>query len=216
MNSLRVIVLLASLLVATSLAADVIYELPLQGCSGILVPLETDHILVNFNGSRMAFHTSDSATGAFDTSSALYFQWTDIREMVRGTQGVNADIDSSVNIQALSGCFCSFSAISRISDGIEETGVETTLTRCPNNPTLVAKAFVTVSNDTWFETYGPTMEGSSIEYFNYTHPYVKDQKRSHFRFWHISLFFFFFLGGNSQRSSRAPTQHHRLLSPTMT
>lgn len=182
MRNLLILALCIVLLASSSLAADFISSLPLQGCSGVIVPLESERILVQFNGTRMAFHAPDTPGGPFDYTSGLYFQWTDVRELLRSeTGGVKAEENEIIAIQALSGCQCSFAAINNVTNGILEQGVETTISNCDSNPTMLAKAFVTVSNETWFETHGPTMEYSSLEYFNYTHPYVQVQKRSYMR-----------------------------------
>lgn len=178
-RSLLVIASCLLLMVTSSLAADFISSLPLQGCQGVLVPLSTDKLMVQFNGTRMAFHALDAPNGSFDYASSLYFQWTDVRELLRGENGVKAETDTIVGLQELSDCVCNFAAINQVVDGILEEGVETTISSCKSNPTMVAKAFVTVSNETWWEPYGPTMDGSSLEYFNYTHPYVQAHN-SHF------------------------------------
>ena len=129
-------------------------------------------IMIRFNGTRMAFHTRNGPKGDWDLDSSMIFQWTDIREMVRGSSGARPETNAIAQLQQLEHCHCTLSVIRREADGILEEGVETTIQGCLSNPSLVAKAHVTRSNVTFYEPYGPTMEYSSIEYFNYTHPYA--------------------------------------------
>lgn len=154
-------------------AFTIITELPTQPCANVFRQLEGADLIVTLNGSRTAFNAPTYPGGAYDMSSTLYFQWSDIREVGRNGIRCSNTKDTNIFVQSLHLCQCSIAPISQIANGVNTTGWNMTISQCPApQESLIATAQVTVTNVTTSREYSPTMTGSTADAFNYTNTYV--------------------------------------------
>lgn len=151
-----------------------IAELPTQPCANVFRQLEGSNLLVNLNGSRTAFNAPNYPGGPYDMASTLFFQWSDIREVGRNGIRCSNTKDQNIFVQSLYLCECSMSSISQLENGVNTTGWNMTISKCPApQESLLATAQVTVTNVTTYREYTSTMTGSTADAFNYTSAYVK-------------------------------------------
>lgn len=160
-------------LVVVRCSAQFMTELPIQGCANEVRTLQARDVFATINGSRIGFHAPESAGGAFDFDSAVYFQWTDVREQERQDTLCATLRNPIVATQLMKDCQCSFTQINTAEAGVHTSGWSLKFFQCPfPQQHLVAHANLTFSNVTTVKTYNNTMPGSRAPSFDYTSPYV--------------------------------------------
>lgn len=145
-----------------------------QPCSQFQVEILGDRLRIQFNGTRVTFTAAAIDGNGWDESEKMVFQFVSLSEYATLQTYCLPNQDPLLRTVNFADCNCELMQLEETRGNITETGYQVKMDGClPPDDNLVAYATVTVANDSYTETFGPTLPGSIAPNISYHHPYVR-------------------------------------------